>query len=111
MMSRMLTSASQPAQFPGDVPVQLLAPPVAIGPGTVSAGQCRAGAGDVVAQYLLDPLPLRRRLLEQRQGGVEDRHQVATGEAPEREELNRDLSPRRLVVGRQGLGPSLERVP
>src|SRR4051794_24072229 len=111
MMSWMPTSASQPAQFPCDIPVQLFAPPVAVGPGALSTGQRRAKAGNVVAEHLVDALPVGRRLFEQPEGGVDDRRQVAAGEARVGEEVALDLFPRRLVVGWQRRCPGFERLP
>src|ERR1043166_8556206 len=108
MMSWMPMSASQPAQFPCDVPVQLFTPPVAVAPSPFSAGQRRAEARDVVAQYVVNVLPVRRCLLEQPQRTVEDRHQVAPRETRERGEVRLDLLPRRPEVGRQRRGPDLE---
>src|SRR3954470_5841949 len=93
MTSWMLMSASQPAQFACDVPVQLLSPAVAVGAGPFSAGQCRAEAPDVVTENLLGALALRRRLLQQAEGGVEDRDQVAAGEVPVGQEVDLDLLP------------------
>src|SRR3954470_13603963 len=111
MMSWMLTSAPQPAQLLGHVPVQLLAPPVAIGSSPLSTGQRGAEAWEVVAEYLLDALSVRRCHFEQPEGGVEDRHQVAAGEVSIGEEVGDDLPPRRPVVVRQSLRPGFERLP
>src|SRR5262245_52310089 len=111
MMSWMPTSASSLTQFPCDVPVQLAAPPVAIAPAPCSAGHCRAETLDVVPEHLVNALPVRRCFLEQPQNSVENRHQIAAREARVRDEVNLDLLPRPLVVGRQPLGPGLERRP
>src|SRR5580700_85867 len=111
MTSWIPTSASCPADFPCDLPVQLVAPSVAIAPSPLSAGQRRAEALDVVAQHLLDALPIRRCFFQQPEGAVEDRHQVAAAEAPVGEEVDLDLLPRRPLVRRQYIGPGFERVP
>src|SRR5947209_13167744 len=111
IMSWIPTSASQPGQFPCDVPVQLLAPPVAIGPGPLATGQRRAEALDVVAQHLVNALPIRRCFFEQPEDAVEDRHQVATRETRIGEDVNLDLFPRRPVVGGQCLVSAFECFP
>lgn len=59
----------------------------------------------------MDALPVGRCFFEQPQGCVEDRHQVAAGEAPMGEEVALDLFPRHPVFVRQGLGPGFERLP
>ncbi len=65
-----------------------------------TAGQRRAEAGDVVAQHLVDVLAVGRGLLEQPEGGVEDRRQVATGEARVGPEVPLDPVPGRPVADR-----------